>query len=95
MKTNYKSAGLGFALGLAVAAAAAQAAQHDQPSIAGTAQQQTQRAPMGNMQMMGDPAMRQQMMERMRGCRDMMTNMMDHMQRMPQMQHQPPQPRRP
>ena len=82
MKSNFKSAAIGFAAGLAIAAVAAQAAQHDQHSPAATQQQPAQKASMDHSRMMADPAMRQQMMERMRQCRDTMSHMVEHMGQM-------------
>lgn len=90
MKYNLKSITTGFAAGLAVAAVAAQAgqtseaqshAQHQQ------AQKQTATPPPGQHQGMQhggmmDPAMHQQMMERMRQCHDTMSTMMRHMEEM-------------
>ena len=73
---------LGFVLGISTVAAAAHAAQpqqheHGTPPAA-------QNAPSHSMEqmhkMMADPAKRQQMMERMAHCRDMMAMMMEHMQ---------------
>ena len=87
MKSNFKATAIGFAAGLAIAAVAAQATQHDQhaqhaPATA-TQGQPAPGAAMGQGQhMMGDPAMHQQMMERMRQCRDTMTHMIDHMGQM-------------
>jgi hypothetical protein len=87
MKSTYMSATLGFAVGLAVATAGAQAAvqatQHDHPTT--TAQRPTPDA-IKSMEgtkdmhaMMADPAMRQKMMTDMAQCRDMMSMMMEHM----------------
>lgn len=88
MKTSVKSATVGFAVGLALAAATAQAAQHElhaQPPAAS--------APAKPMQMMmGDPAKHQQMMEQMGQCRDMMSKMMENMKHGGQMPMQPPAP---
>ena len=87
MKSSFKSGMVGFAVGLAVAAAGGQAAvqatQHDHPTpaaqkpipdaIKGTEDMKDMRA------IMADPAMRQKMMANMAQCRDMMTMMIDHM----------------
>ena len=82
MKSNFKSAAIGFAAGLAIAAAAAQAAQHNQHPPAATQPQPAQKGSMDHSQMMADPAMRQQMMERMGQCRDTMSRMIEHMGQM-------------
>lgn len=84
MSSNLRSGTVGFAVGIALAAVAAQAAQATQavqpehqmaspgPNASGE--------PMDQMHnMMSDPAKRQQMMERMAQCRDMMSMMMEHM----------------
>lgn len=89
MRTNLKSTAIGFAAGLAIATAAAQAAQHDQHSPAAAQQQPTQNAPMDHSQMMSDPAMHQQMIERMRQCRDTMSHMIEHMGQMHEEHRQP------
>ena len=83
MKSRFKSATVGFAVGLGVAAAGAQAAvqatQHEHQAASPAAQQ----APAGQMKdmhaMMADPAMRQKMMAEMGQCRDVMSKMMEHM----------------
>ena len=88
MKGSFKSGMVGFAVGLAVAAAGAQAAvqatQHEHP----TPSSQKPAAGMKGMDgmkdmhaMMADPAMRQKMMANMAQCRDMMSMMMEHMKR--------------
>lgn len=85
MKSNVSTALVGFAVGLAVAATAAQAAAqvtgHDH---AGSSAQKPV-APAQGMQdmhaMMADPAMRQKMSANMTQCRDMMSMMMEHMKR--------------
>lgn len=82
MRTNFKSTAIGFAAGLAIAAVAAQAAQHSQHSPAATQQQPAQKGSTDHRQMMADPAMHQQMMERMRQCRDTMSHMIEHMGQM-------------
>jgi hypothetical protein len=94
MKYNLKSIAAGFAAGLAVAAVAAQAGQtseaqsHVQHQQAQTqTQKQTATPPPGQHQGMQhggmmDPAMHQQMMERMRQCHDTMSTMMRHMEEM-------------
>jgi hypothetical protein len=81
MSSNFSSGTIGFALGIALAAVAAKAAQPAQhehqmaPSAQG--------APAHGMdqmhQMMADPAKHQQMMEQMAQCRDMMSMMVEHM----------------
>jgi hypothetical protein len=84
MKGSLKSGLAGFAVGLALAAATAQAAtQHEHPTA--PAQQPAVPA-MRNMEgmadmhaMMSDPAMREKMMANMAQCRDMMSMMMEHM----------------
>lgn len=86
MKSNFKPVLMGFAVGLAVAAAGAQAAvqatQHEHQATSPSVQQ----APAGQMKdkhaMMADPAMRQKMMAQMGQCRDMMSKMMEHMKHM-------------
>lgn len=77
--TNYlKSGTVGFALGLAVAAQAAQPTQHEHQTAPSA-----QAAPSDKMEhmhtMMADPAKRQEMMAHMAQCRDMMSMMMEHM----------------
>jgi hypothetical protein len=83
MKSNFSTALVGFAVGLVVAAAGAQAAaqatghDHAEPSA------QKPVAPAEGMKdmraMMADPAMRQKMSANMTQCRDMMSMMMEHM----------------
>lgn len=100
MKSNFKSAAVGFALGLAVAAAGAQAAvqatQHRHPTP--TAQMPPADAMKGMERMkdmdamMADPAMRQKMMEHMGQCRDIMAMMMKHMKHEGKMADQAPAP---
>ena len=86
MKTSVKSAAVGFAVGLALAAAPAQAAQHKQHAQPPASSAQVASAkPM----MMGDPAKHQQMMEQMGQCRDMMSKMMEHMEHEGHMPKQP------
>lgn len=93
MKHNLKSIAAGFAAGLAVAAVAAQAGQSSQAQPHAQHQQaqphaqhqQAQQGPHQGMQqggMMMDPAMHQQMMERMRQCHETMSTMMRHMEEM-------------
>jgi len=92
MTSNFKSAALGFAAGLAVAGAGAQAAsqasqhEHSNPPAA--------KAAAGGMEdmeaMMADPAMRQKMTQHMGQCRDMMSMMMEHMGHRGEMAKQPP-----
>jgi hypothetical protein len=87
MKSSSKSGMIGFAVGLAVAAAGSQAAaqvtQHEHPTS--PAQQPAPNAMSGMDKMkdmdamMADPAMRQKMMADMAHCRDMMSMMMEHM----------------
>ncbi|WP_426692703.1 hypothetical protein ACMC5O_001704 [Sphingomonas sediminicola] len=84
MSSNLRSGTVGFAVGIALATVAAQAAQATQamqaehqmsspgPSASGETMDQMHK-------MMSDPAKRQQMMERMAQCRDMMSMMMEHM----------------
>jgi len=101
MQSNFKSAMVGFAFGLAVAAAGAQAAvqatQHEHPNS--SAQKPAADATKGvegmkDMDaMMADPAMRQKMMEHMGQCRDMMSMMMEHMGHSAEMAKQPPPPK--
>lgn len=80
MKMNFKSTAIGFVLGLGLAAGTSQAAQH---AHAATAPAKPAPGPgMDQMKMMTDPAMRQQMMERMRQCHDTMSHMMEHMDQM-------------
>lgn len=87
MKNNFRSATIGFAVGLAVAATGAQAAvqatqqEHPTPTV-----QTPVPGAMKGMEgmkdmhgMMADPAMRQKMMTHMAQCRDMMSMMMEHM----------------
>ena len=100
MKSNYMSATIGFAVGLAVTAAGAQAAvqatQHKHP--APTAQTPAPDAMKGvegmkDMHaMMADPAMRQKMMTNMAQCRDMMSMMMEHMKHEGKMADETPAP---
>ena len=91
MKTSVKSATVGFAVGLALAAATAQAAQHGQTPASSA--QAVPAAPAKPVHMMmGDPAKHQQMMEHMRQCRDMMSKMMENMKHGGQMPMQPPAP---
>lgn len=100
MMSNFKSAAVGFAIGLAVAAAgvqaAAQATQHGHPIP--TAQTPPADAMKGMERMkdmdamMADPAMRQKMMEHMGQCRDIMSMMMEHMKHEGKMAEQAPAP---
>lgn len=104
MKSNVKSAIVGFAVGLSVAAAGAQAAvQATHP----TASAQMPAADAKGMEgikstegmkdmdaMMADPAMRQKMMANMARCRDMMSMMMEHMKHEGKMAHRRPAPHR-
>ena len=87
MTSNLKSGMIGFALGLAVAAAGAQAAvqaaQHEHPTPSaqhpGPGSPQSMEGMKDIDAMMADPAMRQKMMANMAQCRDMMSMMMEHM----------------
>ena len=85
MNFNPKSATIGFAVGLAVAAAGAQAAvqathEHPAPAAQQPARATPQAKDTNDMEaMMADPAMRQKMMANMAQCRDMMSMMMEHM----------------
>ena len=91
---DIKSAGLGLAVGLTIAAAAAQAMQtqpHDHQQAGQPAGHGMQGMDHGGM--MADPAMRRQMMERMRQCHEMMGQMMTHMQQSEHAEHPPAQPR--
>ena len=105
MKSSSKSALMGFALGLAVAAAGAQAAvqatQHEHPtssaqSPAADAKGMEPMKGMGGMKdmdsMMADPAMRQKMIANMEQCRDMMSMMMEHMKHAGEPGHRKPAP---
>lgn len=87
MKSNLKSGAIGFAIGLSVAAAGAQAAvtatQHEHPAPSA---QTPATGVMKGMEgakdmeaMMADPAMRQKMIANMTQCRDMMSMMIEHM----------------
>jgi len=79
---------LGFAIGLSIATVAAQAAQHEHGSDSGQPHPGTS---MQHMQMMGDPAMHQQMMAGVRMCRDTQTQAMAHLDDMARTErmHQP------
>ena len=82
MKSNVQSTLAGFVVGLALAAATAQAAQHDQhhpqaPAANPTTGPAAPNKPMGMM--MSDPGKHEEMMKQMAQCRDMMSMMMDHM----------------
>lgn len=87
MKSGFKSAIIGFAAGMAVAAASAQAAvqatQHEHPTPPAQKPPADATKGMEGMNdmhaMMADPAMRQKMMADMTQCRDMMSMMMEHM----------------
>ncbi len=102
MKSNLRSATVGFAVGVAVAAAGAQAAvqaaqhEHSTPSAqkpAADAMNGTER--MKDMDaMMADPAMRRKMMANMVQCRDMMSMMMEHMRHEGKMTRRTSAPRR-
>ena len=100
MKSNFKSAAAGFAIGLAVAAAGAQGAvqatQHGHPTP--TAQTPSADAIKGVERMkdmdamMADPARRQKMMEHMGQCHEIMSMMMEHMKHEGKMADQAPAP---
>jgi hypothetical protein len=103
MQSNFRSAMIGFAVGLAVAAAGAQAAvqatehEHPAPSAQTPAADAKAMAGMKSMEgmkdmdaMMADPVMRQKMMANMAQCRDMMSMMMEHMGHGAAMAKQPP-----
>jgi len=100
MKSNFKSAAVGFAVGLAIAAAGAQAAvqatQHEHstpPAQKPAADTMKGMEGMKDMDaMMADPIMRQKMMEHMGQCRDMMSMMMEHMKHEGKMLDQAPVP---
>lgn len=99
MKSNIKSAVIGFAVGLAFAAAGAQAAvqaaqhEHVTPPMPSAQQPADAMEGMGRMKdmdaMMADPAMRQKMMANMAQCRDMMSMMMEHMKHQGELDAQP------
>lgn len=101
MQSNFRSAMVGFAAGLVVAATGAQAAvqakQHEHPTASAQmpAADAKGMAGMNGMEgmkdMMADPAMRQKMMTNMAQCRDMMSMMMEHMGHGAAMATQPPQ----
>lgn len=92
MKVDLKSTILGLFGGLAIAAGVAQAAQTPDHAHQSPAPKQGQMQGMQHGQMMADPAMRRQMMERMRQCHEMMGQMMAHMQQAEHSQHPQPQP---
>ena len=102
MKSNFKSAAVGFAVGLAVAAAGAQAAaqvtQHEHPTPSAQKPAADAMDGMERMKdmdaMMPDPAMRQKMMANMAQCRDMMSMMMEHMKHEGEIVHHMPAPHR-
>jgi hypothetical protein len=82
MSSNLRSGTVRFALGVAISAFAAQAAQPTQ-RMQHEHQPSAQAPPAEKMdqmhKMMADPAKHQQMMERMGQCRDIMSMMMEHM----------------
>lgn len=94
MTINVQSAIGGFAVGLALAAATAQAMQPDQRHPQATANVPT--APvapsMPKGRMMGDPVKHHEMMKQMAQCRDMMSHMMEHMRHEGHRPTQPPAP---
>lgn len=94
MIKNLKSGTVGFALGIAVAAVAAQAAQSTQHehSLAPSAQVEPTHSMEQMHKMMADPAMRQKMMANMAQCRDMMSMMMEHMKHEEMMTKDKPTP---
>lgn len=79
--SNLRSGTIGFAVGIAFATVAAQAAQPSQHEHQTAPSAQTAPAPTRDQmhEMMADPAKHQQMMEQMAQCRDMMSMMMEHM----------------
>jgi hypothetical protein len=82
MKSNVQSTVAGFVVGLALAAATVQAAQHDQhhPQAPAANATTAPAAPDKRMgMMMSDPAKHEEMMKQMAQCRDMMSMMMEHM----------------
>jgi len=87
MNNSFKSALVGFAAGLAVAAGGAQAAVQamvpEHPAPAGRMATAPAMGGMGNMAnmhaMVSNPTVRQNMLANMAQCRDMMSMMMDHM----------------
>ena len=87
MKSHFKSAAIGLAFSLTIAAAGAQAAvqatQHEHPTPSAQKPAPDATKDMQGMKdmgaMMADPAMRQKMMANMAQCRDMMSMMMEHM----------------
>lgn len=91
--SNLRSGTIGFAVGLALATVAAQAAQPTQhehqtgPSAAVPSKSMEQMH-----KMMADPAKRQEMMDRMAQCRDMMSMMMEHMKHEGMMMKDKPAP---
>jgi hypothetical protein len=100
MKTTHISATLGFAAGLAVAAAGAQAAvqatQHEHPTPTVQTPAPGAMKGMEGMKdmhaMMASPAMRQKMLTDMAQCRDMMSMMMEHMKHEGKMIDETPAP---
>lgn len=91
MKIDFRSAALGIVGGLAISAAAAQATQtHGQTHQPSAPKAGQPMQSMDHQRMMADPAMRQQMVERMRQCRDMMSQMMSHMEHPQQAPRQQP-----
>lgn len=94
MKTGVKSATVSFTLGLTLAAASAQAAQHEQHGqTPASSAQMVRAAPAKPMQMMmSDQAKHQQMMEQMGKCHDMMSKMMQNMEHEGQTPKQAPVP---
>lgn len=103
MQSNFRSAMVGFAVGLVVAAggvqAAGQATQHEHPTASAQmpADDAKGMAGMKGMKdmdaMMADPVMRQKMMANMAQCRDMMSMMMDHMGHGAEITKQPSPPK--
>ena len=92
---------IGFAVGLALATAGAQAAvqatqhEHPTPSAQKPGDTMDRMEPMKDMHaMMADPAMRQKMMANMAQCRDMMSMMMEHVKHEGKMERRPATPHR-
>ena len=86
---------IGFVAALAFAAGGAQAQNPQHDHSAAPSAPPAQAAPADSMKMMGDPAMRQRVMDQMGQCRDMMSMMMAMMQTMGGMSGQPATPPKP
>ena len=103
MLSNFRSAMIGFAVGLVIAGAGAQAAvqatqhEHGTPSpqaaadARGMGGMKSMEKMKGMDEIVADPAMRQNMMANMAQCRDMMSMMMEHMGHGAAMAKEPPQ----